>query len=200
MLQPIQKQAEPQRQWTELPFEEQLYGWMEALFFAADHPLSVDEIVEILATTHDDRLPEKIDAVIQELISQYNHPHRGMHLVEVAGGWQFRTNPNHSNLLRKLFAQRPPRLSQAAIECVAIVAYRQPVTRAEVSAIRGVDCGSMMRSLNERRLIQVVGRHDSPGRPYLYGTSPEFLEYFGLSNIKELPKLTQLTQPPTPKS
>lgn len=172
-----------------------LYGWVEALFFASDRPLTLEDLESILANHAEGLRPEQLEGVIREIVASYSHPTRGFHLVEVAEGWQFRTNTNHVALLRTLFSHNPPRISQAALEAMAIVAYRQPITRVEIDAIRGVDSGGVLRNLMDRRLVRVVGRATTPGRPYLYGTSPEFLEYFGLRSLRELPSFAQLSMP-----
>lgn len=186
--------------WSPLIFSDPLCGYVEALLFASDRPLSFDEMREILHHAELPYLPQQIENAVRELVAIYDHPGRGMTLIEVAGGWQFRSNPEHTELIRKLFQFRPPRLSQAALECMAVIAYRQPVTRTEIDAIRGVDSGGVLRSLLERRLVIVVGRHTAPGRPFLYGTSPEFLEFFGLNDLRELPSLADtLPSPPSPK-
>ncbi len=170
-----------------------LYGWVEALFFASDSPLTLEDLETILPEHAPGLRTEQLEGVIREIVASYNHPARGFHLIEVAEGWQFRTNLNHVKLLRTLFSHNPPRISQAALEAMAIVAYRQPITRVEIDAIRGVDSGGVLRNMLDRRLVRVVGRADTPGRPYLYGTSPEFLEYFGLRNLRDLPSFAQLS-------
>lgn len=172
-----------------------LYGWVEALFFAADRPLTLEDLENILQNHADGLHQEQLEGVIREIVASYSHPTRGFHLIEVAEGWQFRTNTNHVALIRTLFSHNPPRISQAALEAMAIVAYRQPITRVEVDAIRGVDSGGVLRNLMDRRLVRVVGRATTPGRPFLYGTSPEFLEYFGLKSLRDLPSFAQLSMP-----
>lgn len=179
-----------QHSWGPEAFTNPMFGYIEALLFASDRPLSVDDMHQILHSAGHDFMPQQIESAIRELEAMHKSPIRGLQLVEVAGGWQFRSNPEHTKLIRKLFTFRPPRVSQAALECLSAIAYRQPVTRAEVDAIRGVDSGGVMRTLIERKLIRVVGRHNSPGRPYLYATSPEFLEFFGLQHLRELPSLS----------
>ncbi len=170
--------------------ETQLHGWIESLLFATEHPLSLEDFHAILNTKEHPVTIEMIERTIEELTRQYNAPHRGISIQKVAGGWQFRSNPEYAAILQRFFEHRPPRLSKAALECIAIIAYRQPITRAEVSAIRGVDSSGIIRSLSERKLIMVAGRQDSPGRPFLYKTSPAFLEYFGLDTLQELPNIS----------
>ncbi len=185
-----------QHSWGPEAFTNPLFGYIEALLFASDRPLSIDDMHQILHSAGHDWMPQQIEGAVRELEAMHQSPIRGLQLIEVAGGWQFRSNPEHTDLIRKLFHFRPPRVTKAALECLSAIAYRQPVTRSEVDAIRGVDSGGVMRTLLERRLIRVVGRHNSPGRPYLYATSPEFLEFFGLHDLKELPSLADVL--PTP--
>lgn len=117
---------------------------------------------------------------------------RGVEIVEIGGGFQMRTSPDVAQHVIKLDAPRPTKLTQAALETLAIIAYRQPVTRSEAEDVRGVDCGAVMRSLVERGIVRVVGKKDVPGRPLLYGTTKKFLEVFGLSSLTDLPTLRQI--------
>lgn len=181
--------------WEPQALSNPMGGYTEALLFASDRPLSAEDIQRILANSDIRSSLEQIQGALNELSRVYGDPSRGMQLTEVAGGYQFRSNQQYTKLIRKLFQFRPPRLSQAALECLSTVAYRQPVTRSEIDAIRGVDSGGTLRSLVERRLVVVVGRHNAPGRPYLYGTSPEFLEFFGLNEISELPNMAGMLPP-----
>ncbi|TNE49904.1 MAG: SMC-Scp complex subunit ScpB [Deltaproteobacteria bacterium] len=181
--------------WDPAVLSHPLSGPTEALLFASDRPLSAEDIQRIFANADIRASLEQIQGALNEMHRLYSDSSRGMHLIEVAGGFQFRSNQQYTKLIRKLFQFRPPRLSTAALECLSTVAYRQPVTRSEIDAIRGVDSGGVLRSLIERRLIIVVGRHNAPGRPYLYGTSPEFLEFFGLNNLTELPNMAGMLTP-----
>ncbi|RMF17446.1 MAG: SMC-Scp complex subunit ScpB, partial [Candidatus Dadabacteria bacterium] len=151
---------------------------VEALLFAAETPLSIRQLRNLLSEFD----PEQVGAAVAELRKQYNEqePARGIELVQVAGGWRFRTRADLSPWVRRLYQQTPLRIGRAMLEVLAIVAYRQPVTRAEVDAIRGVDSAGSLRALLERELIRVVGRKELPGRPQLYGTTKTFLEVFGL--------------------
>jgi segregation and condensation protein B len=108
-------------------------------------------------------------------------------LKEVAGGYQFRTRPEHTEWIKKLIQPRPPRLSKAALETLAIIAYKQPLIRSDIEHIRGVDCGGVIRALLERKLIRVLGRKEIPGRPLIYATTKRFLEVFDLKDLKDLP-------------
>jgi segregation and condensation protein B len=165
---------------------ERLRPLVEALVFAAGDPLPAKKIVDFIEGS----TIEEVKATLAELATEYLT--RGIRLVEVAGGWQMRTAPEHQRYVRKLFRERPHRLTRAATETVAIVAYKQPVTRQEVETVRGVDTGGVLESLVEKRLVKVVGRKDVPGRPLVYATTQEFLELFGLKSIRELPTLPEL--------
>jgi len=165
---------------------ERLRPVLEALLFAAAEPLSLRR----LSDTVEGATTREIRAGLELLEQQCRD--RGIRLVEVAGGWQLRTAPEHHTLVKRLFKERPFRLTRASLETVAVVAYRQPVTRAEVEAIRGVDCSGVLESLVERRLIRIAGRRDVPGRPLVYATTPRFLEVFGLKDLKALPTLAEL--------
>jgi len=126
---------------------------------------------------------------LQELQSECDAERRGVRLVEVAGGFQLRTAKNNADWVKKFLGGRPPRMGKATLETLAIIAYRQPITRAEVEAIRGVDVDGVIATLLERNLIRAVARKDVPGRPFLYGTTPEFLQLFNLKDLTHLPML-----------
>lgn len=159
---------------------------VEALLFAAGDPLPARKMVEIIEGT----TIEEVKAALADLATEFLT--RGIRVVEVAGGWQLRTAPEHQRYVRKLFRERPQRLTRAATETITIIAYKQPVTRQEIEIVRGVDSGGVLESLVERRLAKVIGRKDVPGRPLVYATTPEFLELFGLRSIRELPTLPEL--------
>lgn len=159
---------------------------IEALLFAAGDPLPAKKMVEFVEGS----TLEEVKATLEDLATEYLT--RGIRLLEIAGGWQMRTAPEHQRYVRKLFRERPQRLTRAATETIAIVAYKQPVTRQEIEAVRGVDSGGVLESLVERRLAKVVGRREVPGRPLVYATTQEFLELFGLRSIRELPTLPEL--------
>ncbi|MFN2426596.1 MAG: SMC-Scp complex subunit ScpB [Candidatus Binatia bacterium] len=165
---------------------ERLRPLIEALLFAAGDPLPAKKMVDFLGGA----TLEEVKATLADLATEYLT--RGVRVIEVAGGWQMRTAPEHQRYVRKLFRERPQRLTRAATETIAIVAYKQPVTRQEIEAVRGVDTGGVLETLVERRLAKVVGRKDVPGRPLVYATTPEFLELFGLRSIRELPTLPEL--------
>ncbi len=159
---------------------------VEAFIFAAEAPLSLERIS---ALTEQPR--SEVRAVVEELMQDYTSAQRGFYLTEVAGGYQFRTADELSPWLRKLARDRATRFSRAALETLSIVAYRQPVTRAEIEFLRGVDSGGVMKTLLDKNLLRIVGKKDAPGRPLMYGTSRYFLELFGLRDLKDLPTLKE---------
>ena len=169
---------------------------LEALLFAADRPLSVSELVGLFASAHDEEewsgavTPEAMEAGLTALAASLAD--RGIELLQVNEGWRLRTRPDLSGLIRRLWPSRPTRLSKAALEVLSIVAYQQPCTRADVEAIRGVDCGGVLRSLLERKLLKIAGKLEDPGRPLTYATSATFLEVFNLPNLRALPTLRDL--------
>jgi segregation and condensation protein B len=130
--------------------------------------------------------------VLKEMVEAYEG--RGIELAVVAGGYQFRSAPSSAAFVRDFVAQKPVRLTRAQLETLALVAYRQPITRPEIDEVRGVDSGSAVRVLLERSLIKILGRKDEPGRPLLYGTSPHFLEFFGMKSLKDLPTLREFAE------
>jgi segregation and condensation protein B len=163
---------------------------VEAVLFAADRPLSEAEIERVLVQP----APGAVREALEDLRARWRHGAGGIALVEVAHGWQLRTSPHAAPWVAALRGGRPFRLSRAALEALAIVGYRQPITRAEVDDLRGVDSSGTLRMLIERELVAPVGRSDDPGRPLLYGTTPRFLEVFGLRDLCELPALRDLRE------
>lgn len=158
---------------------------VEALLFASVEPLLVKKVADLIGL--EERAARDL---IEELRKDYQGPGRGLEVVEVAGGYQIATRPELSGFVEKLTAERGSSvLSHAALETLAIVAYRQPVTKAEVEAVRGVSIDKSLSTLLERRLVREVGRKEGPGRPILYGTTREFLLYFGLKDLSQLPPL-----------
>lgn len=162
---------------------------IEALLFVAQDPLTLSRIQSIVES--DDRQGIRQD--LEALKEEYSSIERGFELVEVAGGYQFRTRPEMGPWIRKLGRQRAARLTQASLETLAITAYKQPVTRAEIEYIRGVDCGAVLRGLLEKGLLKILGRKDVPGRPLLYGTSRRFLEVFSLKDLSSLPDFGEIS-------
>jgi segregation and condensation protein B len=163
---------------------------IEGLLFVADEPLSLER----LARAFEEDLPrERLSRAVDELINEYEDLGRAFVLRPVAGGFQFRTRPELSSYILRLLDRRSPaRLSRAALETLAIIAYLQPILRAEVEKIRGVDAGGMIKSLLEKDLIRVAGRRDLPGRPIAYGTTKKFLETFDLPSLEALPSIEEL--------
>ena len=167
----------------------QLAKLLEAALIASGRPAAPDEL---LALDSEASLA-CILAALDELRRQYESEGHGIELVEVAGGWQILTRPEFTEAIeRAQLAARPQRLSGAALETLAIVAYRQPVGRADIEEIRGVSVGGMLRQLLDRGLIDVEGRSEGIGRPLLYGTTPVFLEHFALRHLGELPRADEL--------
>lgn len=162
---------------------------LEAALFAAPRPLGLDA----LATLDPEASPAAISSALDELREHYDIDGHAVELLEQGGGWQILTRPEYAEAIeRAQVAVRPHRLSAAALETLAIVAYRQPIGRAEVEEIRGVQVGSVLKSLQERVLIDVVGRSEGIGRPLLYGTTLQFLEQFALRHLEELPRADEL--------
>lgn len=162
---------------------------VEALLFGADGPLRSERLAEVLEVE-----PAAVQAALDALGTEYSVQPRGFLLQEVAGGYQLRTRPEYADYLRRLGRARPFRFSRPALETLAIVAYRQPVTRAELEYLRGVDSGSVLKTLLDRHLIRILGKKDVPGKPAIYGTTREFLELFGLPDLAALPTLTEFSE------
>ena len=169
---------------------EDIKSIIESLLFVADGPQTLQRFVEVLEGVD----KETIQAVLQELQSECDAERRGVRLVEVAGGFQLRTAKNNADWVKKFLGGRPARMGKATLETLAIVAYRQPITRAEIEAIRGVDVDGVIATLLERNLIRAVARKDVPGRPFLYGTTPEFLQLFNLKDLTHLPTLKEMDE------
>ena len=162
---------------------EDIKNIIESLLFVAEDPLTIDSIKKVLDSTDSNAIRN----VLHELSSEYEARNGGFFLREVAGGYQIRTRPEYSQWIRRLLKPNALRLSNAALETLAIVAYKQPVIRSDIEHLRGVDCGGILRMLLERRLIRVVGRKEIPGRPIIYTTTKKFLELFELKDLKDLP-------------
>jgi segregation and condensation protein B len=167
-----------------LPTDEtRLQSIVESLLFASDRALGVADLKRLL----NERDGKRIGAALEAL--RERRADSGIQLISAAGGWQLRTHPANGAWVAKLVAGRPQRLSRAMMETLAIVAYRQPITRPEIDEIRGVDCGPVLRTLLDRSLVRVIGKKEEVGRPLLYGTTPEFLKTFSLRDLTELPTL-----------
>jgi len=166
---------------------DRVQGGIEAILLAADRPITRDEFLE----TFDEVAPSVVDRATERIELEFSGAGRGIHLERVAGGLQLRTNPDFGDAVENHVESNPVSLSRAAMETLAIVAYRQPVTRAEIEEIRGVDSSGVLRTLTEYDLVRVVGRLDDLGRPHVYGTTDRFLEVFGLEALTDLPTLSE---------
>jgi segregation and condensation protein B len=163
---------------------------LEAALFSACRPITAEE----MATLDPDATVADVRVALEQLREHYDFDQHGVELVELAGGYQVLTRAVYASALeRAQFSVRTPKLSAATLETLAVIAYRQPVGRIEIEEIRGVSAGGVLRSLQERGLIEVVGRSDALGRPLLYGTTPLFLELLGLRDLADLPKAEELT-------
>ncbi len=170
---------------------EELKRIIEALLFASPQPLTMSRMRAIVPGTEARDILESIE----ELVTEYESESRAFQVVEVANGWQLTTKPDYAIWVDKLFESRGrARLSKAALETLAVIAYKQPVVRSAIEAIRGVSVDSVLRTLMERDLVRIVGRADGPGRPLLFGTTKEFLLRFGISRISDLPKLEEIDE------
>ncbi len=171
--------------------DHQLKSAIEALVFVSGNPLSLDRLKDIF----EEAPAEQIEAQLRLLQQEYIDRGSGLMLAEVAGGYQLATRPELFGWVRKFkTVKTTTRLSKPALETLAIVAYKQPITRSEVEAIRGVNIGGIMRNLMERRLVKIVGKKDVPGKPMMYGTTLEFLQYFGLKDLSALPTLKEFQE------
>jgi len=189
------RSAEP-----ELPFEKLVHrarrlpadrvrSILQSLLFVADKPLSVQQLQECTGL---DR--KAIQQALEELAATHREGAGGIVLAEVAGGWQLRTDPSSAEYVRRLLRVKPQRLTRAAVETLAIIAYRQPITRPELEDVRGVDSGAVVKALLDRKLVKILGRKEEVGRPILYGTTREFLEFFGLKDLASLPTLREFQE------
>ena len=177
---------------------------IEAVLFSAQKPLSIPEIATAIKGAEGDpagagpnefsRVREaEVAAALEQLKIDYVEQQRAFQLIEKAEGWQLATDPQYAQWVRQLFpAQKPARLSAPALETLAIIAYRQPITRADVEAVRGVNIDGVLQTLMERGLVKIAGRAEVPGRPLLYETTQFFLDHFGLRNLDELPNVEEL--------
>lgn len=161
---------------------------IECLIFVSDKPLSV----ELLNKHLPDNKKSEIRECIEELIHEWREMDRGFRLNDISGGYQFRTSPEFADLILKFRQSKPYKLSRAALEVLAIIAYKHPITRIDIEQIRGVDSSGVISVLLERELIDIRGRKDIPGRPFLYGITDKFLETFSLMSLDDLPTLKEL--------
>lgn len=169
--------------------EQQIRQVLESVLFVAPEPLTIDQLFD---ATGIDR--EKIEPQLKRLADFLRQNSAGIVLHEVAGGWQFRTAHDSAEYVRRFLKVKPQRLTRAAVEALALIAYRQPVTRPEIEDVRGVDSGAVLKALLDRRLIKIVGKKEEVGRPILYGTTREFLEFFALKDLASLPTLREFQE------
>lgn len=172
--------------------DDNLKALIEAIIYVAPDPVTLDAIVKSLEGETRERVREKLE----ELLVEYQLPMHGIEIRQVAGGYKFASKPEHHEVLRKFVKSLKPlvRLSKPALETLAVIAYRQPVTMPEIEAIRGVDCGGVIHTLMEKKLVVTSGRKNVVGRPILYRTSRDFLVHFGLKDVSELPSLKEFEE------
>lgn len=167
-----------------------LKGIIEALLFISNDPLKPDQIASVLEVDE-----EVVRSSLEKLREEYESRDGGIQIIEIAGGYQMGTRPEHAEWLRKFYTRQvPTRLSRSALETLAIIAYKQPITKAEVDAIRGVNSDSVINSLLAKGLITISGRKRGPGRPLLYSTTDKFLHHFGLKDLSDLPSLEEMEE------
>ena len=164
---------------------------IEALIFAADAPLTKEKIKSVLGNEID---VEQISRMIAKLAAEHDGRNGGIYIQEIAGGFQFRTKTDYARWLKILRGNRAYAFSRAAMETVAIIAYRQPIIKADVDRIRGVDSGGCIKSLMDKKVIRIMGRLDEAGKPIIYGTTKKFLEVFNLNDLSELPTLYEMEE------
>jgi segregation and condensation protein B len=169
---------------------EEVKSIVESLLFVADGPQSLQRFNEVLDGVEKGLIHE----VLKELQNELDAQSRGIRLVEVAGGYQLRTAKTNADWVKKFLGGRPARMGRATLETLAIIAYRQPITKAEIEAIRGVDVDGVLTTLLDRNLIRAVARKDVPGRPFLYGTTPEFVQLFNVKDLTHLPTLKEMEE------
>ncbi len=164
---------------------------VEALIFASDTPISEQKIAGYV----EELTPKQVKDLVEQLNAEYARSQRAIFIARVAGGFQITTREEFAPWIKKLYKGRArPRLSQAALEALAIIAFKQPISRTEIDAIRGVHSGGVLKNLLERNLIAIAGRSEEVGKPLLYGTSKEFLRYFGINDISDLPKPREIEE------
>jgi segregation and condensation protein B len=168
---------------------------LEGLFFVSESPVKLETLVEILPELNKEEILEGI----RRIKIEYEDDSKGMELVEVAGGYQFRTKPKWGEWIQRLKKTKAVKLSHSALETLAIVAYRQPIIRPAIEEIRGVDSGWVLRTLLEKGLVKITGRKEMPGRPIVYGTTKTFLELFSLNTLSDLPTPKEIQPPPMPE-
>ena len=167
---------------------EDIKNIVESLLFISETPLTVERIKRVIHEAETKDIKSALDLLSEE----YELRKGGFYLREVAGGFQFCTRPEHEEWIKRFVQPNPRRLSKAALETLAVIAYKQPIIRADIEHIRGVDCGGILRMLLERKLIRILGRKEIPGRPLIYATTKEFLETFDMKDLKDLPTLKEI--------
>jgi len=173
--------------------EDNLRSVLEAMLFSSDRPLTLEQFKKAL----DDLDTTQIRKELEKLSADFEASNRGIRIVEVAGGFQMITASAFAPFLKKLYQQRRvDKLSKPALETLAMIAYKQPVTKTEVESLRGVNVDGVIKSLTDRGLVRIAGRKKAPGRPYVFSTTRSFLEYFGLKSLEELPKIENFQVPP----
>lgn len=164
---------------------------VEALIFASDKPITLEQIKKVLGNLDS----ASINKIIEELKTDYQTQNRGMRIIEIAGGFAMITSTNFTSFLKKLFKSRySEKLSKPALESLAIIAYKQPLTKSEIESLRNVNVDGVMKSLVDKNLIRICGRKKVPGRPFVFGTTREFLEHFGLKSLADLPRIEDFTE------
>lgn len=169
---------------------EKLCGLMDALLFVADRPLTLQDFENVLTEFSKQQIKEALETLTDMRQSDQS----GVELVQVVKGYQYRTKSSTRDWITRFLKAKPSRLSRAALESLSIIAYRQPITRPEVDEIRGVDSSGVVRMLLERGLVRILGKKDEPGHPLLYGTTRDFLSFFNLNNLSDLPPLQEYTE------
>lgn len=171
----------------------ELINIVEVLLFITDRPLSSRRLKDVVG---EDATEDEIRAAVAELSKRLADSSSPLEIRDVAGGWQFATRADYSAWVKKLYRDKTRlKLSQSALETLSIIAYRQPITRLEIERVRGIESGGVTETLLERKLIKIVGRKETLGRPLLYGTTQEFLKYFGLKHLSELPTIEDFSPP-----
>ncbi len=176
--------------------DKQAKSILEAILFIAGEPISLDSLINILEIDKGE-----VERLARELINEYTINNNGLLVAEVAGGFQMVTNPACAPWVKKLLSTAvPTKLSQPSLETLAIIAYKQPIIKAEIEAIRGVNSDGVVKTLLDRRLVKILGRKEVPGRPLMYGTTKEFLQYFGLKDLSEMPTLKEFQEVDIPEA
>lgn len=168
-----------------------LKGVLESILFVSETPVSVDRFCTIL----DEFERDEIKSALSELINDYKEENsRGIEIIEIAGGYQLRSKTENADYIRRMKRTKPPKFSPSSMETLAIIAYRQPVTRGEIEYLRGVDSGGILKNLLDKKLIRILGKKDIPGKPLIYGTTKEFMEVFSLKDLAALPTLKEIQE------